>query len=493
MTNTTVGSLSNQTYFYQATYEWSDNQGNLFRSAPSTPVSIVSSGSLSANIINVPMLRLTHKITNPVKIVIYRWSTAQQIYYQVTSITQPILNNTNLDSYAYTDRSSDAAILGNNILYTNGGVLENIGGPASNVVTIFDTRLWLIDAENPDVLWYSKPVIQATPVEMSDLQTVYVSPTAAAQGPTGPCTCLAPMDDKLIIYKKNAIYYLNGVGPDSTGANNQYSQPIFVTATVGTDNQKSIVTIPQGQMFQSDKGIWLLGRDLSTNYIGKDVENFNDQEVMSAVTVPGTNQVRFTLESGTILMYDYLVGQWGTFSGVQGLSSTLYEDKHTLIDSYGRVFQETPELYLDGAKPVLMSFKTGWLNLAGLQGYQRFYGMYLLGEYQTPHRLTVGFAYNYDSSVSQLVSIIPTNYSAPWGNGDNWGSVTTWGGSNKVEQWEINPKRQQCQSFQVTLNEYYDPEFQTSPGAGLTLSGLNLIVGMKKGYPRNIGRKNRTG
>ena len=112
-----MGSLSNQTYYYQATYEWSDNQGNLFRSAPSVPASVVSSGLLSANIIYVPTLKFTHKISSPVKIVLYRWSTNQQVYYQTTSITNPILNDPDIDYVSFVDRNSDAAILGNNILY----------------------------------------------------------------------------------------------------------------------------------------------------------------------------------------------------------------------------------------------------------------------------------------------------------------------------------------------------------------------------------------
>ncbi len=131
--------------------------------------------------------------------------------------------------------------------------------------------------------------------------------------------CLAPMDDKLIIFKKNAIYYLNGAGPDNTGANSQYSQPTFITSTLGCDNPNSIVTVPSGLMFQSDKGIWLLGRDLSTSYIGWDVEDFNDDEVVSALTIPDAHEVRFTMASGAILLYDYSFNQWGSFRGAPGI------------------------------------------------------------------------------------------------------------------------------------------------------------------------------
>ena len=53
-----------------------------------------------------------------------------------------------------------------------GGVVEDVNAPASNIMTLFDTRLWLVDAEDPNLLWFSKQVIESTPVEMSDLFTI---------------------------------------------------------------------------------------------------------------------------------------------------------------------------------------------------------------------------------------------------------------------------------------------------------------------------------
>ena len=38
------------------------------------------------------------------------------------------------------------------------------------------------------------------------------------------------------------------------------------------------------------------------------------------------------------------------------------------------------------------------------------------------------------------------------------------------------------QSFQITVQESYDPSYGVAAGAGLSLSGLNLVYGAKKGY-----------
>lgn len=484
-TSASGGSISAQDYFYVATYEWSDNQGNIFRSAPSIPVKITTTGGSSTNTINVPYLRVTAKVANPVKIVVYRWSTAQPIYYQITSLTAPVLNNVAQNSVAITDTQADSSIIGNNILYTTGGVVENVNAPACNAIANFDSRLWAIDAEDPDTLWFSKQVVQSVPVEMSDLLTLFVPSNVSTQGSTGPMKTIYPMDDKLIIGKKNAFLYINGRGPDNTGANNQYSEPIFITSTVGCSNQKSLVLIPQGLMFQSDKGIWLLSRGLETKYIGAPVEDFTqDALVTSAVSVPGTNQVRFTLDSGIQLDYDYYYDQWNT-SGISAVSSCIYAGFHTFINSSGYVYQEMPGVYKDGSSPVLMSFKTGWIRLDQIQGYQRAYFFYLLGTYFSPHKLQINIYKNYEESPSQTLLISPTNYSPPMGSGPSqspYGQQEVYGGPSNLEDWQIFLDDQRCMAFAIEVEEIFDPTYGTDAGEGLNLSGINAVLGFKKGY-----------
>lgn len=554
--NNSGGAMVSQQYQYQVVYTWTNNQGNIERSAPSiaiivdmssanlaftppTPITTtatltagsnditvasttglmvgqlitdtttpgnlqagsyitnivalvvtlslpatasaigdtISTSSINSVTLNIPTLRLTYKLANPVKIEIFRWSVAQQEFFQVTSIQVPLINDTAVDSVTYTDTQADNQILGNSLIYTTGGVIENIGAPSFNALTLFDDRLWGIDAEDTNLLWYSKQVIETTPVEMSDLLTIYVAPSIASQGSTGDMKCLAPMDDKLIIFKPNALYYINGTGPDNTGSNSQYSEPIFITSVVGSSNQQSIVFIPDGLMFQSDKGIWLLGRGMAVSYIGAPVESYtNVGIVQSSVAIPGTTQVRFTLDTGITLMYDYYFQQWGAFTGVPAISSTLYQDHHTFINSAGKVFQETPGIYLDGSRPVTMSFTTAWVNLAGLQGYQRVFFFYMLGEFITPHFLNVAIAYDYDPAPKQSTMITPDNYSNPYGVDSPYGQGTPYGGPGDVEQWRVFFANQRCQAFQLTIEEVFDASFGVPAGAGLTMSGLNLLI-----------------
>lgn len=487
ITSVTAGGLVTAgIYYYAAVYEWTDNQGNLHRSAPSIPQTITTTGATSSNTIKVPTLRLTYKIApNPVRIVLYRWSVAQQSFYQITSILNPVLNDTTIDFVTITDNFNDNQIIGQTLLYTTGGVIENIAPPASTSTALFKNRLFMVTAENRNLLWYSKVVIQNTPVEMSDLFTIYVAPTSGAQGSTGPITALSAMDDKLIIFKKDAIYYVTGTGPDNTGAQNDFSDPIFITSAVGCANQNSVVLTSTGIMFQSDKGIWILDRSLQTTYIGSPVERYNTQVVMKAQVIPATNQVRFVLDNRITLMYDYFYQQWGTFNNISAISATLYQGKDTYMSNLGTVYQEKDGSYLDGSSPVLLSFTTSWISLAGIQGLERFYELYILGTYITPFKLQVQIAYDYNPSATQSTVVMPDNYNPAWGKEALWGSSDTWGGPGNVFQARVFPQQQKCETFQLIVTEVYDPTFGIPAGEGLNLSQISAIIGVKRGYRAN--------
>lgn len=485
-----VGSVYN-TFYYQVIYRWTDNQGNVYRSAPSIPVSFTASAddAYTYAVLNIPTLRLTYKIANPLVIEVYRWSTANQVYYLTSSITVPIVNSTTTDYVTFVDVNSDTSIIGNEIIYTTGGVVEDINSPASNIITLFDTRAWKVDAEDPNLLWYSKQIIEAVPVEWSDLFTYYVAPNVGTSQNTGGVGAMAPMDDKLILFKQkgNVICFLNGTGPDNTGANSQYpATPYSIVSPVTCNNQASVVLTPSGLMFQASQGsgIWLLDRSLNVTYIGKDVESYNGSIVTSAVNVPGTTQIRFSLNTGEVLVYDYFFGQWDTFNQQSVtptiISACVYEELHTYLNSNGQVYQESPGEYLDGTNPVLMQFTTGPIYLNGVSGYQRAVALVLTGSYLSPTQLVVQIAFNFGSYTQQYI-ITPTNATGVYGSDAIYGQTSPLGGPGPLMQWRIPLEMQLCQSFQISAQEVYDPSIGQPAGAGFTLSNINCEILVKSG------------
>jgi hypothetical protein len=160
---------------------------------------------------------------------------------------------------------------------------------------------------------------------------------------------------------------------------------------------------------------------------------------------------------------------------------------HTILNSLGYVYQEAAGTYTDDTNPVLMKFTTGWLSFAGLQGYQRAYFFYLLGKYYSPHKLYLQVAYDYDPSIQSAALITPNNFSPAYGgNGDDsvspYGQQLVYGGPSAVENWRVFFKHQRCSSFQISLTEVYDASLGIDPGAGFTLSGLNVVIGVKKDF-----------
>ena len=192
--------------------------------------------------------------------------------------------------------------------------------------------------------------------------------------------------------------------------------------------------------------------------------------------------MRFTMSSGVTLMFDYYYNQWGTFTNIPAVSSVLYQGLHTFVNSFGQVFQETPGQYLDGSSPVLMKFTTSWFQLAGLQGYQRLYFFYLLGTYISPHLLNVQISYDYNPAVIQQTIISPSNFSPTYGQDLTYGSGTPFGGPASLEKWKIYATVQRCTSFAISITEIYDPSYGVAAGAGFTMSGINAVIGVKRGF-----------
>lgn len=486
-------------YEYIALYEWSDNNGLISRSTTSIPVPITTTGSGTVGSVTIsgPMLRLTYKVANKVKITLYRWSLFTQVYNQITTVSSPVLNDTTVDSWSFVDTQPDASIVGNSILYTTGGVVPNTNGPASNgIQTVFDNRMWALNSESPNTVFPSKQIIPNTPVEFSSFFSIYISPTTGNVKSLGPIRAMAPMDDKIVFFFDQGICYINGVGPDNLGTTSigcslgNYSQPIFITSVVGCSNQNSIVLTSDGLMFQSDKGIWLLGRGLQTTYIGAPVERYNDFTVTSANSIPNTNYVLFTLNDTTMLMYDYYYAQWGTFSGVYAISSCIQNNLHTVLDNFGRIGQQTPGQYVDFGNPISLYFKTSWIKIAELQGYQRFIDFYILARYLSPHFLDCQVGYDYISSSLTQTIISPKNFVPS--NPSAFGSPTPLGAHTDKEQWRIYSQKQTCQSFQLSINEVFNPAFDTVPGAGFTMSGITARILVKKGT-RPFGPTTSTG
>lgn len=467
------------TYSYKVTYEWTDANGEIHRSAPSIPISVTLTGGNNRVTLTIPTLRLTEKKGNRtnVNIVVYRTETLGEVYYKASSSSSLTYNDTTVDTVSVVDDLSDTTLISREPLYTEGGVIENTGAPSAAFATNYKRRIILAGTED-DAIWPSKPIELGKPVEFSDSFTI---PVDKANGRT---TGVATIDETLVLFKENSIYSTSGDGPDATGLGGYFPPLDILSSDTGCIDENSIELIPSGLIFKSRKGIYLLGRDLSLSYVGAAVEDYNDLTISSAVVMGDVNEVRFTTTEGTALVYNYEFDLWSTFENYSSSDAINWRGQYIYIrrfpDAYSRVCREDVESYLDIGQKYGMKIETGWLSLAGLQAIQRVRRAILLGAYKSAHKLRVRIAYDFNPAwveehywnPSEELGLTTYGEDSPYGIGDEYG------GSSNVYQPRIHLANQKCESVKFLIEDVSQDEASYE---SFNLSGISLEVGVKKG------------
>lgn len=479
------GTLTAGVRQYCACYEWTDNQGQIHRSAPSIPI-VVTNVLNDLNSIRVEYLNFTKKCTQSnrtnLTIVIYRTINAGTIFYRCSSLTSPTYNNKE-SQYSYTDDTlSDSSLIGNDVLYTTGGVLENYNPGSARLVEEYRNRLVLAGLEDDHLIRYSQERVINEEINFAEELSFRND-----SGKSG-IEAIARLDEKLIIFKASEIYYQIGQGPTSTGAQDDYQQPIFITTDVGTTDPQSVISMPLGLMFKSNKGYYLLSRALDPIYIGQSVEKYNDLKNTGAILCDDCNEVRFTHSDGVTLSYNYNEQQWSVFKNTECKSCVLWQNNWTILKDDDSVYVENKTSYFDGQTPVTKKLTTAWIQVANLQGAQRIYRVLFIGKLKSQHRLQVLLSYDFDDSIKEQFifdteQILGSSY---YGEG-YYGQDSYYGGADPVYQIEIRPSIQKCQAIRFTLQDLND---QGINGAGFELTGMTIQVGIKQGlYRPNIDKR----
>ncbi len=450
------------------------NQPTAGNSAAS-PGDVLQTGSGFAVALIIPTLRLTQKklpIRGPVVIQVYRTLDSQTVFHLVSSVTSPLLNDTTVDTVTFVDTMNDATIQGNPILYTTGGVIENIAAPAFSWITTYQDRIIGLPEENRNQWWYSKQNIPGSPVEFTDSFVNNVDQAG------GNLVSALKMDSELIFFKETLLYYITGIGPDSTGAQNDFSAPQLIASDVGCSDKNSLVLTPTGILFKSLKGIYLLDRKLGLTYIGAGVEKYNQFSVISANLIEDTQQVRFCLSNGQAIVYDYYVGEWSTFTNIPAVDSVIFQGLHTYLTLQGKTLQESPGKFTDDGEFIKLKLTTAWLSFVGLQGFQRVREMLYLGTYFDPHNVAVYAAYDFNpfSTQQNVVRAGQILGTGVYGSDATYGKTSPYGGPPPTYQFRVNFNRQKCETIQLTIE---DQQLGSLFGENLALSAFAFEVGVK--------------
>lgn len=498
------GSMTASTvYEYVSWYESTDGQGEVHLGPTSTGTLVTMGGSDTQVTLTLPPLRVTRK-TN-VRVCIARslagktGNTAQK--FRVTSLDPTtagaangyVANSTTVDTVTFLDRMDDVTLLAQEELYTDGGILSNDPTAIGSVIARSKNRLFATDPSNGNVIRYSQSLDDGYGVEWPPDLSLPVDPFG------GDVTALASQDDRVVVFKASAIFVFNGDGPDAAGqiVTSGFTTPQLVTSDVGCSEPNSIVLTPDGHMFQSAKGIYLLDRGGTVSYIGARVEAYNAQRIARATVLPDRTQVVFLTDSGSTLLFDHYHKQWSTFPNHEGLDSEVVNGAFYYLRTNGSVYRETIGSYTDAGIRIRMRLETAWLHMHDyLQGFSRFWETLILGTWVSPHQLGIQYQTDYTEGWSDPYWLDATGGSSSTGWITGTGAQTIgldpitgtqygdgnfgdgpYGGTNPgVYQWhaEINERGQSIRF------RFEDFEAAGLDGASFELTEL-LIVGGAQG------------
>ncbi len=493
--STAAGSLvPTLTYQYRCYWEWTNASGERERSA-ALPYQISAIGGAAPAFsagnnrvtITVPTLWHTRKASprSNVALVVYRTEGNGTTFHRCSSadpttvgaVNGWVNNSTAANSGTFTDDMADTVLRTKELDYQNTGELENAAPEPGSLIARSQSRLFLAGGTiKPDTVYYSK---YRSPGQAAGRFNGNLTIRVDEEG--GPITALAEMNGAVIIFKRDRIY---ATAPGENGASNLgvggYGVAQLVTSDVGCSKPKTVCMTPIGLVFATEKGLYLLEQNFTVRYLGADVESFGTADIVDATVTPAQNTIVFLTSSGTALIYDYLFGQWGTWTNHPGISSALWNDTFVWLDTGGRTLHQAEDVYTDGGVFYQMRARLAPIRPAGagIQNYWRARRIQILGEYLSSHTLHMDLYRNREDSPIESVTFEPDSVLnlSTWGSG-TWGSGA-WGGSGRREyKFELRVAEQKCETLTI---EFWDTP-GTSIGAGYELTEIALEWAPKAG------------
>lgn len=493
-TSAAGGSIAAGTYLYGAVQEFRSSAGVLHRSPTAIGVTLATTGATSTNTIVVAGHNIETK-QNPTTgfganaglgtaLPVYRSVVAGATLQRLTF--EPGFNTMAADQTAMdvslADTRLDASIDGAGTtlasrpaIYTTGGILDDYAPPSGVTMFHHADRLWVL-AGDQRTWWYSKAF-------QDDLGTAPGFHPSFRISFDETQTAGATMDDKAVFFSAQRVRYMLGTGPAANGANSDFQPPTVIQTDVGCTNARSVVSMPDGVMFLSDRGIYLLTRGLELVWIGRPVKDTLAlfPTVTSATLVAKQNQVRFTCNNtggtaGAVLVFDYVEKQWSVHrysdnGGVYGMAiadACMWSGSWAFCSAAGVVYVENATSYLDADNYwVPLTLETAWLSATGPLSFHSVRAFSLHGTSYTDHDLTISVGFDSDASYPQTLTFAAT------------GAVTSVG----VEECEVAiGTRRKCQAIRFKVNDATPTAGTLGSGRGPAFDTMGIEVGVKRGF-----------
>jgi hypothetical protein len=415
------GSVTTGAHDYRVVYEYLDDAGNRHRSAPSLPVTATTTAGNNTVTVNFSRLAFSHQNSSVALSIhatrahVYRTKAGQAApYYRCTPDTgAPDARTTG----SFVDTIADADLT--EILYTDGGVIENMPPPACRYIATVRNRLVVGGLFVPNKVAVSKIFVEGEPAQFTedDAFALYVPE---------PVTGVAGLDDTIVIFAENSVYLAYGDGPNDQGIG-AYQEPRRVAGDIGCIDHRSIVELPQGILFQSRKGLFLLPRGGGApSFLGRDVQSTLAEfpivqsavaHTMPSATITDLPESLVRIVCGDdddpepsdtyVLTLDLVSGAWavdhlGTTIGVGGVWGGAFAVASAFMSSPDPVRLETQDVFSNAGTFAQSLLTTGYIRPFGLAGSGRFCKLVFLGESRQSTDATVRVSWTIEDGISTI-------------------------------------------------------------------------------------------
>ena len=490
--------LATGTYSYIYTYERALSNGEFQISATSVAISVSVASGPSATNHTVPTYRYGD---DTVRIGVWRSEDGDtSVFYRVTSLdpgdtsgaNKYLSNDPTTDTVSFSDEFTDATLITKEPLYTTGGVLSNDPIGSGAVVASGKGRAWTTDPADGDVVQFSQ--------QRRDGYAAEFSPRLRSRMPAygGDVTGIIEMDAGVVVFKETALYRISGPGPFANpDAGGGFSEPELITSDAGALSSSPIIYTPVGVLYQSKKGIEMLGRQGQTEYIGAPVEKYTDptrenQTFVAASLVEDRREIRLLPSSGEALLYDYFFKTWSSWDNHSGKDAVTVGGTYHYLRSDGAVWKENPGSYRDVNSQISLYMRTPWIKLAEiLSAWQQLWYLDITGKYLSAHTLRVRAYYDFETGHDDEWVLDPSTYiNLPAYGDDDYGDgdYGEGGGGDPVQRYQYSLHiGRKCAAVQFTF------EFVESTGvygaAGELVEFVLRGGVLDKGYPQQDARK----
>ena len=416
----------NGSYKYVAVFRHVDSRGVVTHSRVFGPVSLSvvnKQVTITVQAPHVTSRELGKSGQHGTTVDVYRTESAGTIYRLVASSQA---NNTSTGSWAQltlqasgyftgTDNMADSTLTGMPELFRQPGILgtaqDRYSPPPGQAICSHKDRVFVSDQYGQRVFFSSFFV---------DGEGPWFSPLFAIvpHGGSGQITGIASMDGRLFIFKKNGVWVVDGDGPPENGGSGaEFSPPQRLNIEFGCIEPRSIVNTPLGIMYQSSRGIELLTRSLSSEWVGKEIVGtlasypyctgscFDVTEGIAMFSL--ANQLNSynsadASSTGVIAVMDMDSGwttrkYWvasnygGAWAGIVCVDGQNY-----FVSPQGTICREDKTVGLDNGNFVPVIIRTAWVRTgAGPMDKQRVYDLFILGKKEDNHAMSVEFGYDF--------------------------------------------------------------------------------------------------